>query len=578
MMWWVKDPERLAVELEEIENLRTNEPWLVRVKETLPEGLLFAVEFDIDVNGEKLPFILKYPSFFPDSPPSVFPRDGRRHSGHQYGAGGELCLEYRSDNWDPSVTGAMMIASTHRLLAGEQPSPYERAVVPDAHLTTLGQELRSATGRYLTTPGFRAVMAEMTTGTCAPGMAVDLAVPGKAWVAYVTAVGPLTKPDWIESGIPSSPVEPQPAVLIRVSALENIKITQYEDIEELIRTSFGSDSLPEIDDRRTRIVVVADAEATSMFFAFQHEGKCKLMPYRTVDLPVEPARLSSAHATLGAKKVGIVGAGSLGSKIAVTLARSGVRSFVLVDDDILKPGNLVRHELDTRMLGAHKVDGLEERVKAVAPKVDVKVRRVLLGGQESSATTSSVLGELASCDLIIEATADPQAFNFAAAAARNATKPLLWTEVYAGGIGGFVGRVRPGIEPPPHTARRQYLAWCRNQGVPWIGDDRDYDSQTPEGPPLIADDADVSVIAGHASRMALDTLMRPEASSFPHPAYVIGLARAWIFTEPFEVRPVDFTNEGAWQQNEITQEQAYKAVERIVSILERTSDADQPET
>lgn len=573
MMWWIKNPERIAAELEVIEDLRANEPWLVQIKEMLLEKLIFAVEFDIDVNGETLPFVLKYPDLFPDTPPSVFPRDGRCHSGHQYGTGGEMCLEYRSDNWDPSVTGAMIIASTHRLLAGEQPSPNERAVVPNAHHATLGQQLRSAIGRYLTTPGFRAFIAQMAAGTCAPGMAVDLSVPGKTWVAYVTAIGPLTKPNWIESDIPPSLIKPCPAVLIRVSALENVTITEYEHIEALIHVSAGSDSLPTNDDGGLRIIVVADAQSARMLFTVPHDGQWKLLPYRTVDLRTEPSRLSSAHSTLKTKKVGILGAGSLGSKIAVTLARSGVRSFVLVDDDILKPENLVRHELDVHALGAHKVDGLEERVKAVAPKVDVKVRRVLLGGQESSATTSSVLDDLASCDLVIEATADPQAFNFAAAAARSANRPMLWTEVYAGGIGGFVGRVRPGIEPPPHTARRQYLAWCRDQGIPWIGDDRDYDSQIPEGPPLIADDADVSAIAGHASRMALDTLMRPEASAFPHPAYVIGLAQAWIFTEPFDVRPVDFTNEGTWQA-EITQGQAYKAIERIVSLFEQDSDAD----
>ena len=577
MMWWIKTPERIATELEAIEDLRANEPWLVRIKETLLEGLLFAVEFDINVNGETLPFVLKYPKLFPDTPPSVLPRDGRRHSGHQYGTGGEMCLEHRSDNWDPSVTGAMMIASTHRLLASEQPSPNERAVVPDAHHATLGQQLRSARSRYLMTPDFRVFMAQMAAGTCTPGMVADLSGPGETWVAYVTAIGPLAKPNWIESDIPPSPIKPCPAVLIRVSALEDVTLTEYEHIEALIRVSVGSDSLPTNDDGGIRIIVVADAQSARMFFTFPHDGQWKLLPYRTVDLRTEPSRLSSTHSTLKTKKVGILGAGSLGSKIAVTLARSGVRSFVLVDDDILKPENLVRHELDVRALGAHKVDGLEERVKAVAPKVDVKVRRVLLGGQESSATTSSVLDDLASCDLVIEATADPQAFNFAAAAARSANKPMLWTEVYAGGIGGFVGRVRPGIEPPPHTARRQYLAWCRDQGVPWIGDDRDYDSQTPEGPPLIADDADVSVIAGHASHLALDTLMRPDATAFPHPAYVIGLAQAWIFTEPFDVRPVDFTNEGTWQ-SEITQGQVDKTIERIVSILERDSDADRTGT
>lgn len=465
MMWWIRDPERLGAELEAIEALQADESWLVRIKESLLEGLVLAVEFDIDVNGETLPFVLRYPTHFPDAPPSVFPRDGRRHSGHQYGRGGEMCLEYRSDNWDPSVTGAMLIGSTYRLLSGEQPSVDERAIVPDAHRATLGQQLRSAKGRFLTTPGFRRFAAQMDAGTCAPATAVDVAAPGEIWVAHVTGVGPHTRPDWMECDIPPPSVKPDPAILIRVPVLNDVTISGYEHIDALIHGSAGSDSLPANESDGPRIIVAADAQSARMFFTYRHEGQWKVLPYRTVDLEAEPARLSPAHADLKAKKVGILGAGSLGSKIAVTLARSGVGSFVLVDDDILKPGNLVRHELDVRALGAHKVDGLEERVKAIAARADVKVRRVLLGGQESSATTSSVLDDLASCDLVIEATADSQAFNFAAAAARSANRPMLWTEVYAGGIGGFVGRVRPGIEPPPHTARRQYLAWCRDQGV-----------------------------------------------------------------------------------------------------------------
>ena len=577
MMWWIKHPERLAVELEAIEDLQANEPWLVGIKEALPEGLIFAVEFDINLNGEVLPFVLKYPGLFPHTPPSVFPRDGRRHSGHQYGTGGEMCLEYRSDNWDPSVSGAMMITSSYRLLSGEQPSQDERAVVRDAHRTTLGQELRGVKGRFLTTPGFRRFMGQMPAGTCTPGTAIDYGAPGDIWVAYVNAIGPPTQPEWTETEIPSVPVKPSPAVLIRVSALDELTVTEYEHVEELVRVSAGSDSLPANEGGSPRIFVVADAKSARMFYVFRYEGRWKAFPYRTVVFEREPQRLSATYASLGAKKVGILGSGSLGSKVAVTLARSGVRSFVLVDGDILQPGNLVRHELDARAVGAHKVHGLEERIGTVASQAEVNVWRVVLGGQESSATTSSVLNDLGSCDLVIEATADPQAFNFAAAAARSANKPMVWTEIYAGGIGGFVGRVRPGIDPPPHTARRQYLAWCRDQKAPWIGDDQDYDSQALNGLTLIAADADVSVIAGHASRLALDTLMRPLASEFPHPAYVIGLAQAWIFTEPFDVRPFDFADEGTWD-TEVTQGQADRAIERIVSILERTSAKDRTGT
>ena len=46
----------------------------------------------------------------------------------------------------------MMMASAYRLLAGEQPSGEERAAVPTAHRTTLGQDLRGSRARFLLRP------------------------------------------------------------------------------------------------------------------------------------------------------------------------------------------------------------------------------------------------------------------------------------------------------------------------------------------------------------------------------------------------------------------------------------------
>ena len=64
---------------------------------------------------------LRYPQLFPETPPSVIPRDGRRISGHQYGRGGELCLEFRPDtvlgpafltrmSWSEQVAAIKLIA------------------------------------------------------------------------------------------------------------------------------------------------------------------------------------------------------------------------------------------------------------------------------------------------------------------------------------------------------------------------------------------------------------------------------------------------------------------------------------
>ena len=49
-------------------------------------------------------------------------------------------------------------------------------------------------------------------------------------------------------------------------------------------------------------------------------------------------RIADGMAVLAERSVTIVGCGSLGSKVASTLARSGIRRFVLVDADIFLPG------------------------------------------------------------------------------------------------------------------------------------------------------------------------------------------------------------------------------------------------
>jgi sulfur-carrier protein adenylyltransferase/sulfurtransferase len=145
---------------------------------------------------------------------------------------------------------------------------------------------------------------------------------------------------------------------------------------------------------------------------------------------------------------------------------------------------------------------------------------------------------------------------------------MVWAEVYAGGIGGFVARLRPNVEPPPLSARQQYLAWCRAQGVPWHGNDHDYRARGSDGPPLVADDANVALIAAHAGRMAIDALVRPEASIFPHPAYVIRLSEGWIFIAPFDTRPIDFAAGEPWT-SQGSPERTVEAIEFMTSLFER---------
>ncbi len=74
---------------------------------------------------------------------------------------------------------------------------------------------------------------------------------------------------------------------------------------------------------------------------------------------------------LRAKRVAVLGLGSGGGFVALSLAMSGVRRFVLVDDDALEPANLVRHVADDRYLGVDKVDAVADLIRHRNPDVEI---------------------------------------------------------------------------------------------------------------------------------------------------------------------------------------------------------------
>ena len=67
----------------------------------------------------------------------------------------------------------------------------------------------------------------------------------------------------------------------------------------------------------------------------------------------------------------IIGAGSVGSLIALQLARAGVKKFVLIDGDILKLHNVCRHQLGLKDLGRYKTSALKDAILNINPLAEV---------------------------------------------------------------------------------------------------------------------------------------------------------------------------------------------------------------
>ncbi len=76
-------------------------------------------------------------------------------------------------------------------------------------------------------------------------------------------------------------------------------------------------------------------------------------------------------AYLRTQTVGIIGLGSGGSFVAVSLAMSGVGNFILIDNDNIEETNVVRHAADLRYLGKPKVEAVADLIKHRNPDASV---------------------------------------------------------------------------------------------------------------------------------------------------------------------------------------------------------------
>lgn len=544
MIWWAEQPGRAQSERNAIGDLAERSVWLANVKMRL-EGTLLAFDFELEFGERKIPLTLVYPDFFPDATPSILARDRELLSSHQYGPAGELCLEHRPDNWTADVTGSMMIESAYRLLSTEQETGQP---APADHHTTRAQRMRCSAFRLLFSKDTLAGLGKVAEGQFAVGEMQEQDTAG-TYVAQLSRIGQADAPLWREARQRGGDARSFPAIVVGIPAGSGRICKDFDELKALLWSHGLSGLATDIKNGSDLVgIVLFDGQRLHVPMVFGEPGARKLINYDAVFAEPEGVRLDATYERLKAAKVAIVGCGSVGSKAAVQLARSGVGSFVLVDGDVLSAGNLVRNELDWRSVGVHKAQALGARLKEVNADCTFIARTNPLGGQESGAMAAATMAAIETCDLIVDATADPGVFNLCAAIARRAKKPICWAQVFGGGAGGIIVRLRPSMDPTPLTARQRIESWYAEQGVEWPddGSTKPYADTGEGGVPLIADDADVTVIASHLSRFAIDLLARPDATIFPYPAYVVGLSDRWLFTAPFDVRPIDLGESDAW--------------------------------
>lgn len=84
-----------------------------------------------------------------------------------------------------------------------------------------------------------------------------------------------------------------------------------------------------------------------------------------------PAQLDRVRAA----RIGIAGAGGLGSNLAMLLARSGIENFRIIDRDHVEPSNLNRQHFWPRHVGSAKVKALGQSLLELNPFMKLDLRQ-----------------------------------------------------------------------------------------------------------------------------------------------------------------------------------------------------------
>ena len=109
-----------------------------------------------------------------------------------------------------------------------------------------------------------------------------------------------------------------------------------------------------------------------------------------------PFLTAAERAVLARARVGVAGAGGLGSNCAQHLVRAGVGHLVVADFDVVNASNLNRQFFFRDQIGRKKVEALRENLLRIDPEADVRAVDARLDA--ASARTL-----FADCDVVVEA-------------------------------------------------------------------------------------------------------------------------------------------------------------------------------
>lgn len=484
-------------------------------------------------------FPAAYPFFPPDvrDPQQTLPINRHRDPVH-----GRLCLIH-AQHWDLTTTAAQLLADRLPLLladAGSQDAELDGRILEDPTPEPVGLCVPRTSARILV-DGSWAIPAEVDHGTMlvglltledlrigpgvvkrvlAPGLDLDTLAetPGRLFGHNV--LGRWTRyPDFRPNDTARTlwrRVEPR---------LDPIRVTIAPGPDPSPGTTPTASDGWHLDDRIQVIGLLVPSE-----MRYREPGEEWIFLIRTQSDPAatptyqvfgsapagadDVAARTPATAPVRGRSALVVGVGALGGTIAVELARAGIGNLDLLDGDVIDPATSCRQIAPALYAGLPKAGALREVLAENNPHTHVRAHQVDVGSAQPTRPGEpdphTILVDLIQdMDLVVDTAADTAVSRYLATICRATATTFLHASATAGGHGGVVAAFGPEIEA---------CWWCllhhrHHRTVPFppaaAGDEACVAPAGCSEPTFAGTGADLTTVAVHAARVALDRLIRP---------------------------------------------------------------------
>ena len=143
---------------------------------------------------------------------------------------------------------------------------------------------------------------------------------------------------------------------------------------------------------------------------------------------------------LRGKRVVLFGCGAVGSHAGLVLAESGIGSLHLVDNDVLRPGNVVRHTGGRECYGFRKAHVLKHIVEQHAPWTSVEAT------VDAPFDPGKIARLIENTDMVFDASGNAPFIELVSRVTEDERSRLISVALYRGGAVGRVRRQIPGVD------------------------------------------------------------------------------------------------------------------------------------